>query len=236
AGPDAVPGRDTVPARSAGASRVPEAAGAAVAPCSAAPGRGSASVPGPAVRRALLARRSASRATSAGRLSPRAGPGAAVLPTGCAAGCAAVARPGSRRSSSRPRGPPAPGVPVFEAGAGALESAASAARWAGTAGSGEGRSTAPAYAAPARSPGAPGGAGGRGATGGGRRLRRAGSWRPPQGDQIGQLTVGQFGQRGLPGAEDRVGEGALGLQHLGDAVLHRALRDQAVHLDGLGLA
>ncbi|MEU9945000.1 hypothetical protein, partial [Streptomyces lavendulae] len=33
--------------------------------------------------------------------------------------------------------------------------------------------------------------------------------------QLGQLPVGQLGQRRLAGAQYRVGQGALGLQHLG---------------------
>ena len=39
-----------------------------------------------------------------------------------------------------------------------------------------------------------------------------------------------------PEPQDRVGQLALGLQHLGDAVLDRALGDEAVHLHRAGLA
>ena len=52
----------------------------------------------------------------------------------------------------------------------------------------------------------------------------------------GEFGVGQLGEGRLAGAEHGVGQGALGVEHLGDAVLDRALGDQPVDLHGPGLA
>jgi hypothetical protein len=50
-----------------------------------------------------------------------------------------------------------------------------------------------------------------------------------------ELFVGQLGQGGFAGADDRFGQAALLFQELGDALFERALADQAVDLDGLHL-
>ena len=50
-----------------------------------------------------------------------------------------------------------------------------------------------------------------------------------------EFAVGQLGQRGLAGAQDRLRELLLALQHLGDAVLDGPLGDQPVDLHGLCL-
>ncbi len=53
--------------------------------------------------------------------------------------------------------------------------------------------------------------------------------------ELGELGVGQFGERALAAREDGVGEGPLGLQQPCDAVLDGALGDEPVDLYGLGL-
>lgn len=39
-----------------------------------------------------------------------------------------------------------------------------------------------------------------------------GSWLPAQGDEFSEVGIGKFGQGGLAGADDGVGERALGFQ------------------------
>ena len=77
----------------------------------------------------------------------------------------------------------------------------------------------PCLAPPGRGEGAAA-AGGRTARAGERGLMPA-----FQCDEFGEVGVGQFGQGCLAGADDGVGEGALGFEQLRHLVLHGALRE-----------
>lgn len=58
---------------------------------------------------------------------------------------------------------------------------------------------------------------------------------PSQFHQIGQLPVRELRERGLAGAQHRVGQLPLAGEHVGDTVLDGSLRDHPVHLYGPGL-
>ncbi len=58
----------------------------------------------------------------------------------------------------------------------------------------------------------------------------------PQGEQLVQLPIAQPADPLLAGTDGHVGEAALGLDHVVDALFEGVAREQAVDLHGAGLA